>query len=135
MSLVCHFLILSAVISPALSFNVQLCVNESVNVQPNSSGTIEYIHRDDQISACTLTLSGFTPASYISLSGIRLRQLGCSQNTPAITINNQQYCVENDPSSNMMIQTTDGTLPLNISAPGSKNFTIEFYSNGKYNSK
>ena len=133
------FLLLCAVVclssSQEVAFgSLRLCVNDSVSVKPNSSGTIEHRQEDVQgVGSCSLMISGFERGSYISLPGIdEYLHPRCLANHPNITINNQSYCVRGNRSTNKVIIPTDGSLTVGIRWSEIKNFEFHHYSNGKF---
>ena len=128
-----YFIVLSAIMSMTLQNLVvasyQLCVNETVSVKPNSSGTIEYQHANrGNLDSCTLTLTGFKPGSHISLPSVQVPKPPLCP--PNITINNQPYCVRGTISNNPATIQTDGTLTVKLNTSSSNNFTFHYYSNG-----
>ena len=111
-----------------------LCDNNTVTVEPKSSGVIQHIQNNLLSStSCTLILRSFTYGSYVSIPGVDGYK--CNNNHPRkISINGQPYCVRGSLYNNStIIHLSSDQLSVHITSGDVTTFAINYYSNGKSN--
>ena len=112
-----------------------LCLNRTGMVKNGTAGTVQYttINNFTTPSSCSLNLTGFNQDGNVSLPGLDHMTTGCQSNISRITVNNASYCITLENSSNLVIlPTREGRLDMTLETRPVYNFTLNYYSNGKF---
>ena len=123
-----YFYLTSAQFTPHI-----LCQNTTGIVKPRTAGAIQYIKNNNFTTPCSLTLTGFERDKHVSIPGVDLMTAPCQPNVSTLTINQTPYCVTLKNSSNkVIIPTADGRLEMTLDTSPANNFTLVYYTNGKF---
>ena len=110
-----------------------LCQNTTGIVKPETAGAIQYIKNNNFTTPCSLTLTGFERDKHVSIPGVDLMTAPCQPNVSTLTINQTPYCVTLKNSSNkVIIPTADGRLEMTLDTSPANNFTLVYYTKGKF---